>query len=120
MVLEPAAVADFIQDMSWISFGALLVQEGRSFLSGKMGQKVMGENITLRDDPYHPLHRGSPFDAEGMPTRPTTIIERGVARIDGAEGPRVAARRRRGGDAGAADGSRRALAPRARRPPVCA
>ncbi len=80
VVLEPAAVADLIQDMSWISFGALLVQEGRSFLSGKIGQKVMGDNITLRDDPYHPLHLGSPFDAEGMPTRPTTIIERGVAK----------------------------------------
>jgi predicted Zn-dependent protease len=80
VVLEPAAVADLIQDMSWISFGALLVQEGRSFLSGKLGEKVMGENITLRDDPFHPLHRGSPFDSEGMPTLPTTIIERGVAR----------------------------------------
>jgi PmbA protein len=80
VVLEPAAVADLIQDMSWISFGALLVQEGRSFLAGKIGQKMMGESITLRDDPYHPLHRGSPFDAEGMPTLPTTIIERGVAR----------------------------------------
>jgi predicted Zn-dependent protease len=80
VVLEPAAVADLIQDMSWISFGALLVQEGRSFLSGKIGENVMGENITLRDDPYHPLHRGSPFDAEGMPTLATTIIDRGVAR----------------------------------------
>jgi predicted Zn-dependent protease len=80
VVLEPAAVADLIQDMSWISFGALLVQEGRSFLSGKIGEKVMGENITLRDDPFHPLQRGSPFDAEGMPTRPTTIIERGIAK----------------------------------------
>src|SRR2546426_101605 len=60
--------------------GALLVQEGRSFLSGKIGKKVMGENITLRDDPFHPLQRGSPFDAEGMPTRPTTIIERGIAK----------------------------------------
>jgi len=79
VVLEPAAVADLIQDMAWISFGALLVQEGRSFLAGKMGTRVMGENITLRDDPFHPLHRGSPFDAEGMPTRPTTLIDRGVA-----------------------------------------
>ena len=44
VVLEPAAVADLIQDMSWISFGALLVQEGRSFLSGKIGEKVMATN----------------------------------------------------------------------------
>jgi len=80
VVLEPAAVADLLQDMSWISLGALPVQEGRSFLSGKIGQKVMGENITLRDDPYHPLQLGAPFDAEGIPTRATTIIERGVAK----------------------------------------
>jgi len=80
VVLEPAAVADLLQDMSWISLGALLVQEGRSFLSGKIGQKVMGENITLRDDPYHPLQLGAPFDAEGIPTQATTIIERGVAK----------------------------------------
>jgi predicted Zn-dependent protease len=66
--------------MAWHSFGALLVQEGRSFLAGKMGQRVMGENITLRADPYPPLHLGSPFDAEGMPTQSVAIIERGVAR----------------------------------------
>lgn len=80
VVLEPAAVADLLTDTSWLSFGALPVQEGRSFLSGQMGKRVLGENITLRDDPYHPLHRGAPFDAEGMPTRPVTIVERGVAR----------------------------------------
>ena len=80
VVLEPAAVADLIQDMSWISLGALAVQEARSFLSGRIGSRVMGENVTLRDDPYHPLHQGCPFDAEGIPTRPVTIIERGVAK----------------------------------------
>lgn len=80
VVLEPAAVADLLTDMSWLSLGALPVQEGRSFLAGRIGQRVVGENITLRDDPFHPLHRGTPFDAEGMPTIPTTIIERGVAK----------------------------------------
>jgi predicted Zn-dependent protease len=80
VVLEPAAVADLLTDTSWLSFGALPVQEGRSFLSGKMGERILGENITIRDDPYHPLHRGIPFDAEGIPTRPVTIVERGVAR----------------------------------------
>ena len=80
VVLEPAAVADLLTDASWLSFGALAVQEGRSFLSGKIGERVVGENITIRDNPYHPLHRGSPFDAEGMPTQATTIIDRGVAK----------------------------------------
>jgi predicted Zn-dependent protease len=80
VVLEPAAAADLILDMAWTSFGALSVQEGRSFLSGRLGECLMGENITIRDDPYHPLQRGAPFDAEGMPTRPVTIIERGIAK----------------------------------------
>ena len=80
VVLEPAAVADLILDMSWSAFGALLVQEGRSFLTGKLGQRVMGENVTLRDDPYHPLHLGAPFDAEGTPTQPVTIIDNGIAK----------------------------------------
>jgi len=80
VVLEPAAVADLLTDLSWIGLGALAVQEGRSFLSGRIGERVMGENITLRDDPFHPLHRGSPFDAEGIPSRATTMIERGTAR----------------------------------------
>ena len=79
VVLEPAAVADLLTDTSWISFGAQAVQEGRSFLSGRFGTRVVGENITLRDDPYHPLHRGMPFDAEGIPTRPVTILEKGIA-----------------------------------------
>ncbi len=79
VVLEPAAVADLLTDLSGLSFGALPVQEGRSFLSGKLGERVAGENVTIRDDPYHPLQLGSPFDAEGIPVRPTTIIDRGVA-----------------------------------------
>lgn len=80
VVLEPAAVSDLLTDTSWLSFGALPVQEGRSFLSGKMGERILGENITIRDDPYHPLHRGIPFDAEGIPTRPVTIVEKGIAK----------------------------------------
>jgi predicted Zn-dependent protease len=80
VVLEPAAVSDLLSDTSWLSFGALPLQEGRSFLSGKIGERVLGENITIRDDPYHPLHRGRPFDAEGIPTRPVTIVDAGVAK----------------------------------------
>ena len=79
VVLEPAAVSDLLTDTAWLSFGALPVQEGRSFLSGKIGQPVLGANVTIRDDPYHPLHRGIPFDAEGIPVTPVTIVDKGVA-----------------------------------------
>ena len=56
------------------------MQEGRSFLVGKMGAELFGPEITIRDDPFHPLHRGAPFDDEGVPTQPVKIIDRGVAR----------------------------------------
>ncbi len=80
VVLEPAAVSDLLREMNDTSFGALALQEGRTFLGGKMGTPVLGPEITIRDDPYHPLHLGSPFDGEGVPTVPVTIIDRGVAR----------------------------------------
>jgi predicted Zn-dependent protease len=61
-------------------FGALAYQEGRSFLSGKLGKKFMGENINISDDIYHPMVRGMPFDFEGMPKKKVSLIEKGVAR----------------------------------------
>lgn len=79
VVLEPAAVEGIV---SWLTLGlnAMEVDEGRSFLTGKMGTKIAGENITLLSDPYHPLHQGAPFDREGMPKKRLTLIERGVAK----------------------------------------
>jgi PmbA protein len=50
-----------------------------SFLAGKLGQKVFGNNITIIDDGTIPGGFGtSPFDAEGVPTRRKPVIENGV------------------------------------------
>jgi PmbA protein len=49
-----------------------------SFLSGKLGQKVFGANLTVIDDGTIPGGFGTrPFDGEGVPTRRTTVIEGG-------------------------------------------
>ncbi|MBI4713307.1 MAG: hypothetical protein HY762_08430 [Planctomycetes bacterium] len=66
--------------MAFRGFGALGYQEGRSFLSGKLGSRVMGGNISITDDVYHPLIQGMPFDFEGMPRQKVTLIDKGVAR----------------------------------------
>ncbi|MGQ9463656.1 MAG: TldD/PmbA family protein [Candidatus Fervidibacter sp.] len=79
VVLEPPAVADLLLFMA-SGFNALAVDEGRSWLVGKLGQKVVGDNITLVSDVYHPLHQGCPFDAEGHPTQRVVLIENGVAK----------------------------------------
>lgn len=80
VVLEPAAVSDFLMFMAYESFGGLNFIEGRSFLSGKLGKKVFSENITIIDDAYSDLNPGLPFDFEGQPRQQVVLIEKGVAR----------------------------------------
>ncbi|MGA2000844.1 MAG: metallopeptidase TldD-related protein [Terriglobales bacterium] len=55
------------------------IYRGASFLTGKLGERVAGENVTVIDDGT--LRGGfgtSPFDSEGVPTRRTVVIENGV------------------------------------------
>ncbi len=55
------------------------IYRGASFLAGKLGQRIAGENITVIDDGAMPGGFGtSPFDDEGVPTQRTTVIERGI------------------------------------------
>jgi PmbA protein len=50
-----------------------------SFLAGKLGERIASENVTLIDDSTIPgLFGTSPFDDEGVPTRRTVVIDRGV------------------------------------------
>jgi len=78
VILEPAAVAELMVYMAWVGFGALQLQEGRSFMAGKVGQKVFGDNVSIYDDVYQDLLRGRPFDSEGMPRKRVAIAEKGV------------------------------------------
>ena len=55
------------------------IYRGASFLAGKLGEKIAGENVTVIDDGTMPGGFGtSPFDDEGVPTQRTTVIEHGV------------------------------------------
>ncbi|HEY6350515.1 MAG TPA: TldD/PmbA family protein [Candidatus Angelobacter sp.] len=50
-----------------------------SFLEGKLGEKIASGNITVVDDGAIPGGFGSsPFDGEGIPSRRTVVIEKGV------------------------------------------
>jgi len=60
-------------------FSAKSAQEGKSPLAGRTGSVIASERVTLRDDAT--LERGMlsrPFDAEGHPSVPVTLIEGGV------------------------------------------
>lgn len=80
VVLEPAAVTDFLMFMVFEGFGGLNYVEGRSFMSGKLGQKVMGDNVTIMDDAYSTESPGLPFDFEGTARQKLILIEKGIAR----------------------------------------
>lgn len=79
VILLPYAVEDMISFLSWMGFGALAVQEGRSFMAGKFGEKICGENITIWDDGLDPRTNVYPHDLEGMPKQKVDLIANGVA-----------------------------------------
>ncbi len=55
------------------------VYRGASFLSGKLNEKVAGDNVHVVDDGTMPGGFGtSPFDSEGVPSRKTVVLENGV------------------------------------------
>ncbi|NOX44139.1 MAG: hypothetical protein GXO72_00130, partial [Caldiserica bacterium] len=77
VVLEPACLAEVMSWLSFIAFGSEAYLSGQSFLAGAMGERSMGENITIYDSAWEPEARGLPFDFEGTPKRKVVLIERG-------------------------------------------
>ena len=80
VILEPLAVGDLLLYMSFIGFSAKDVQTGTSFLTGKIGQQVFGENITIRDDVKNENTMPFYFDFEGYERTSLNLIEKGVAK----------------------------------------
>ncbi len=80
VVLEPLAVGEMIDFLAYLGFGARQFQEGRSFMAGKLGEKITGDNITIWDDGLDRLGFPLPFDYEGVPKRKVMLIEKGMAR----------------------------------------
>jgi PmbA protein len=80
VILEPYAVQDFIQMMTFTGFSAVAMQEGRSFMVGKIGQQIVDPRVSIWDDGQDPRGLPQPFDFEGVPKQRVDLIEKGVAR----------------------------------------
>ncbi len=80
VILEEEAVADMVFFLGWLGMGALSVQEGRSFMTGRFGEKVTGDKITIWDDGLDPRGIPLPFDFEGVPKQKVVLIESGIAK----------------------------------------
>ncbi len=78
IVLDPLVARSLIENI-FEAVNGDAVYRGASFLAGKLGERVAGENVTVIDDGT--LRGGfgtTPFDSEGVPTRRTVVIENGV------------------------------------------
>jgi predicted Zn-dependent protease len=85
VILEPRPAARFLSLMLF-ALNARPAEEGRSFMSGKergqtkVGQKIFGDNVTIRSDVGNQTLRQTPIGPEGLAARPTTWIEKGVVK----------------------------------------
>jgi len=79
VILEEYAVADMMNTLAYLGFGALAVQEGRSFMVDRFGEQLMSEAISIWDDGLDPTGLPVPFDFEGVPKQRVDLIKRGVA-----------------------------------------
>ncbi|HPQ39410.1 MAG TPA: TldD/PmbA family protein [bacterium] len=80
VILEPAAVGSMLLFLGFLSFGGRSYNRGTSFLSGKIGEKVMADHMTIEDDAADTRMDGWPFDYEGTPVRKVMLVEKGIAR----------------------------------------
>jgi PmbA protein len=79
-VLEPYAISELLFYFAFTSLNALAFLEGRSYLSGRLGEKLFHESFTLTDDGLDPRGYPKSFDLEGVPKQRVLIVEEGVAR----------------------------------------
>lgn len=79
VILEPYAAHDLVQMMGYTGFGATALQEGRSFMSGKLGQRIVDPRISVWDDALDPEGIPWPFDFEGVPRQRVNLLKDGVA-----------------------------------------
>jgi predicted Zn-dependent protease len=80
VILEPAAVGQLLLMLSFMGFGCKTFYQRRSFMSGKIGEKIAGDNFTVSEDPLDPDFNYCPFDYEGIPRAKVELITNGIAK----------------------------------------
>lgn len=77
VILEPAAALDIVGFMFW-DFSGMAILDQRSFLTGRIGTKLFGDNVTIWDDVAHSFQSGAPFDGEGLRRQRVPLVENGI------------------------------------------
>lgn len=78
IVFEPRTARSLLDNIFEAVTGDAIYRKA-SFLAGQLGNRIASESVTVIDDGTLPgLFGTSPFDDEGVPSRRTVIIDRGV------------------------------------------
>lgn len=78
VVFEPEVAASLLRTLAGAASGSAIYRKA-SFLAGRLGEMIASPAVTVVDDGSLPGALGSrPFDAEGLPTRRTVVLEQGV------------------------------------------
>jgi PmbA protein len=78
VIFEPRTARQFVNHVFEAVNGGAVYRKS-SFLAGKLGETVAAPNLTIVDDSTIPgLWGTSPFDDEGVPSRRTVVLDRGV------------------------------------------
>lgn len=80
VVLDPSVAASVLSLVASLCNGEAVLK-GRSLFAGRLGEDVASPLLTLVDDPTNPAASGaSSYDAEGLATRRTPLLEAGALR----------------------------------------
>jgi PmbA protein len=78
IIFEPRTARSLLSNIFEAVSGSAIYRKA-SFLAGRLGERIASDNVTLVDDATIPtLFGSSPFDDEGVRTRCTVVIDRGV------------------------------------------
>ena len=78
VVFDPRVGASLIGHLIGAISGQAITRK-TSFLLDALGSQVFADGVSVQDDPHRPHGlRSRPFDGEGLPVSPTTIVENGV------------------------------------------
>jgi PmbA protein len=78
VIFEPRTARSLL-DHIYEAVHGMSIYRHESFLAGRLGERVASDSLTVVDDGTIPgLFGTSPFDDEGVPSRRTVVIERGV------------------------------------------
>lgn len=80
VILGSDAAADLLTLLAVSCFGAGAYHSGGALTSEKIGEKLFGKNISLKDDSLDPRGCRMRMDYDGVPRQQVTLIQDGVVR----------------------------------------